>query len=99
MWKAVKHLSLACVLALAPVPSFANEPPKPKPEEKPAAPPKPSGLTGNVMPHCEPGSYPAGNRCKPAPPGYYAPANTTYPLPCPDGKNSPFGARGPTECK
>ncbi|NDB68758.1 MAG: hypothetical protein EB015_12290 [Methylocystaceae bacterium] len=100
----VKHPSLtfalAIALALAPLKGFANEaPPKPKPEEKPAAPPKPSGLTGNLMPHCEPGSYPAGNRCKPAPPGYYAPANTKYPVPCPDGKSSPFGARGKIECK
>ena len=93
-------LILAFALAIAPLEGFANEaPPKPKPEDKPAAPPKPSSLTGNAMPHCEPGTYPAGNRCKPSPPGFYAPANTQYPKPCPDGKNSPYGARGPTECK
>jgi hypothetical protein len=92
-------LALASALALAPLPGFANgPPPKPKSEEKPSAPPKPTGLTGNIIPHCAPGTYPAGNRCKPAPPGYYAPANATYPIACPEGRNSPFGARGPSEC-
>ena len=26
--------------------------------------PPPSALRGNVVPHCEPGNYPAGNICK-----------------------------------
>ena len=77
--------------------ALANEPPPP-PAEKPK-PAKPSGLTGNLLPFCEIGSYPAGNICKPAPPGYYAPSGTKFPVRCPDGTTSPYGARGPGECK
>jgi hypothetical protein len=42
--------------------AFANEaPPPPKKNDPNAPPPKPpSSLTGNAMPHCDLGSYPAG---------------------------------------
>jgi hypothetical protein len=67
-----------------------------EPTTKPAA---PSALRGNIIPHCEPGRYPAGNICKPAPPGFYAPASATYPVRCPEGKTSPSGSRSPSECR
>lgn len=78
--------------------ALANEPPPPPPAAPPK-PAKPSGLTGNSVPYCESGTYAAGNVCKPAPPGYYAPSGTKYPLRCPEGTTSPYGARGPNECK
>jgi hypothetical protein len=70
-------------------------------QDKPKDPsaPRPSGLTGNVMPRCEAGSYSAGNICKPAPPGFYAVSGATYLTPCPPGKTSPAGSRSPSECK
>ena len=77
--------------------AVANEPPPPPPEKP--KPQKPSGLTGNQLPFCEIGTYPAGNICKPAPPGYYAPSGTKFPKPCPVGMTSPYGARSPNECK
>ena len=61
--------------------------------------PPPSALRGNVVPHCEPGNYPAGNICKPSPPGTYSPAETTFPIYCPQGKSSPSGARSRSECR
>lgn len=70
-----------------------------KPKDEPApTPSKPSSLTGNAMPHCEPGQYPAGNICKPAPPGYYAPAETRFLVSCPRGTTSRAGSRAPSEC-
>ena len=54
----------------------------------------PSSLTGNAMPHCDLGYYPAGNICKPAPPGFFAGPSATYPTACPNGKTSSYGARG-----
>jgi hypothetical protein len=79
--------------------AFANEAPAPKKNDPNAAPPpKPSSLTGNAKPHCEPGTYPASNICKPAPPGYYAPPNAVYPVACPAGMSSNAGARGTSEC-
>jgi hypothetical protein len=79
--------------------AFANEAPPPKKNDPNAAPPpKPSSLTGNAKPHCQPGTYPASNICKPAPPGYYAPPDATYPVACPAGKSSDAGARGTSEC-
>lgn len=78
--------------------ALASQPPPPPPPA-PAKPAKPSGLTGNQLPKCESGTYSAGNICKPAPPGYYAPSGTTYPVRCPPGTISPYGARGPGECK
>lgn len=64
----------------------------------PPMPSKPSSLTGNALPHCEPGQYPAGNVCKPAPPGYYAPADTRFLVSCPRGTTSRPGSRAPSEC-
>jgi hypothetical protein len=87
----VMFVSLSCAVA------FASEPPPPPPP--PPKPAKPSGLTGNTLPQCESGTYPAGNICKPAPPGYYVPSGTKYPQRCPPGTISPYGARGPGECK
>ena len=58
----------------------------------------PSSLTGNSMPHCDLGYYPAGNICKPAPPGFFAGPSATYPTACPVGKTSSYGARGRSEC-
>ena len=85
---------------MAPTAAFANDPPPaPKKNDPNAAkPPAPSGLTGNIMPHCEPGTYPASNMCKPAPPGFYAPPDARYPVACPKGKTSNYGARGTSEC-
>ncbi|MDB5571881.1 MAG: hypothetical protein JWN93_3064 [Hyphomicrobiales bacterium] len=88
---------LAFSLALC-ASAWAETPPKkpdPKNEPKPAA---PSALRGNVLPHCEPGTYPASHVCKKAPPGFYAPAETRFPVPCPDGTTSAAGSRGLGEC-
>lgn len=79
--------------------AFASEE-KPKKEEpakaKPAA---SSGLTGNVLPRCEAGSYSAGHICKPAPPGFYAVSGGTFPIRCPPGTTSPAGSRSRSECR
>jgi len=85
---------------LSPIAAYANDPPKPPPKNDPNAPkpPPPSSLTGNAIPHCELGSYPAGNVCRPARPGFYAGPNATYPKACPAGKTSNYGARGSSEC-
>jgi hypothetical protein len=64
----------------------------------PAGPPPP-GLTGAVMPHCDPGKYPANMQCKPSPPNFYAPAGAQYPIACPAGKKSPYGSRSAMDCK
>jgi hypothetical protein len=76
--------------------AFAQAPAAP---ETKAPRPKPSGLTGNALPFCEMGTYVAGHVCKPAPPGFYAPSGTRYPVRCPEGKTSPAGARGIGDCK
>ena len=68
-------------------------------KESEPKPPPPSALRGNAVPHCEPGNYPAGNICKPSPPGTYSPADTTFPIYCPNGKTSPSGSRSPSECR
>jgi len=80
--------------------ALANDAPAPPKKNDPNAPPPkpPSSLTGNSMPHCDLGSYPAGNICKPAPPGFYAGPSATYPTACPVGKTSNYGARGRSEC-
>ena len=78
--------------------AFANDPPPKKIDPNAAPPPKPSSLTGNAMPHCDLGYYPAGNICKPAPPGFYAGPNALWPKKCPAGKTSNAGARGTSEC-
>lgn len=89
-------ISLVSMLVVSSL-AAASQPPPP-PAEKPK-PPKPSGLTGNALPFCEIGTYAAGNICKPAPPGYYAPSGAKFPLRCPDGMTSPYGARSRNECK
>lgn len=88
-------IGMAC---LAQGSALAATPPAP-PVEKKAPPPKPSSLIGNARPHCVPGTYVAGNFCKPSPPGFYAPAKSVYPLRCPAGTSSPAGSRGLSECK
>lgn len=69
----------------------AEPPPKPKPV-------KPSNLTGNALPKCEAGTYAAGHICKPAPPGFYAPSGTVYPVSCPENMTSKSGSRSQSEC-
>ena len=78
--------------------AFASEGPPKKNDPNAPPPPVPSSLTGNAKPHCQPGTYPASNFCKPAPPGVYAPPDTTYPVACPAGQTSQSGARGTSEC-
>ena len=69
----------------------AEPPPKPKPS-------KPSSLTGNALPKCEAGTFAAGNLCKPAVPGFYAPSGALYPVACPEGMTSKSGSRSQSEC-
>ncbi len=90
---------LALALALSSG-ALANDAPAPPKKNDPNAPPPkpPSSLTGNAIPHCDLGSYPAGNICKPAPPGFYAGPSATYPTACPPGTTSSYGARGRSEC-
>lgn len=76
---------------LASEPKPAEPPPKPKPS-------KPSSLTGNALPKCEAGTYPAGNICKPAAPGFYAPSGTLFPVACPNDLTSKAGSRSQSEC-
>lgn len=84
-------LSIGAMAGESPAPPKKNDPNAPKP-------PPPSSLVGNALPYCEMGYYPAGNICKPAPPGFYAGASATYPVACPAGKTSNSGARGRSEC-
>jgi hypothetical protein len=88
---------LALSLALPGMAAAAETSKTPDGKKTEAKPPK-SALTGNALPHCEPGSYPASHVCKRAPPGFYAPAETRFPIACPDGTTSAAGARGPGEC-
>lgn len=88
-------LGLALTVSVS---AFASEAPPKKNDPNAPPPPKPSSLTGNSMPHCDLGSYPAGNICKPAPPGFYAGPSARYPVECPAGKTSNYGARGRSEC-
>lgn len=91
-----KQLFALAIIMLAGLDAIAvAQPKKDGPDTRPA----PSALRGNVIPHCEPGKYPAGNVCKPAPPGFYAPASTTFPISCPEGKTSASGSRSPNECR
>ena len=78
--------------------AFAADPPAKKPDANGVKIPKPSGLNGDLRAKCIAGTYPASNMCKPAPPGFYAPPDTVYPVPCPGGKTSHYGARGTSEC-
>lgn len=92
-------LGIAVILTgLMPVTARASEPkPAAEPAPKPK-PSKPSALTGNVIPKCEAGTYAAGNICKPAAPGFYAPSGTVYPVSCPEGMTSKSGSRSQSEC-
>jgi hypothetical protein len=94
------RLAFAALLAGGFVASASAAEQKPKKEEpakaKPAA---PSGLTGNVLPRCEAGSFAAGHICKPAPPGFYAVSGGTFPIRCPPGTTSPAGSRSRSECR
>ena len=94
---AVFMLGLALVFSSG---ALANDAPAPPKKNDPNAPPPrpPSSLTGNAMPHCDLGSFPAGNICKPAPPGVYAGPRATYPTAGPAGQTSNYGARGKSEC-
>ena len=86
------------VLALTWSIAMAGEPPPKKNDPNAPKPPPPSSLVGNSLPKCDMGYYPAGNICKPAPPGFYAGASATYPVACPAGQTSKSGARGRSEC-
>ena len=73
-------------------------------ELPPAAPPKPTkkseppGLVGNKLPQCPEGQYVASMICKAAPPGYYLEHGMKYPVQCPEGMNSPAGAKAKSYC-
>ena len=75
----------------------ASEPP-PKKGAKEEKVEKPNGLTGAVVPRCDPGFYSAGAKCKPSPPGSYVNTGTNNVLPCPTGTNSASASRSVKEC-
>ena len=96
----VRAVSFALVvgLSMGPGPAWAAEtkpPAEPAPKPKPS---KPSSLTGNALPKCEAGTFAAGNICKPAVPGFYAPSGALYPVACPEGMTSKAGSRSQSEC-
>ncbi len=72
----------------------------PPPVEKPAPVKKgpPPGLTGNTVPQCDAGKYPAGGFCRPSPPDFYVPSGATYPVACPPGSKAPAGSRSAAAC-
>ena len=78
--------------------AYAADPPARRVDPNGVKPPRPSGLNGDLRAQCIAGTYPASNMCKPAPPGFYAPPDTVYPVRCPNGKSSNYGARGTSEC-
>ena len=82
---------LALWPAVAAEQKLAEPPAKPKPA-------KPSSLTGNALPKCEAGTYSAGNICKPAAPGFYAPSGTLFPVACPNDMTSKAGSRSQSDC-
>jgi len=94
---AFSAISLGLFLSLA-VSAYAADPPARRNDPNGPKPPKPSGLNGDLRAQCIAGTYPASNMCKPAPPGFYAPPDTVYPVPCPNGKTLNYGARGTSEC-
>lgn len=99
MARAGGALALVFALTLHVAPgALAADPPAKRADPNGVKLPKPSGLTGDLRAQCVAGTYPASNMCKPAPPGFYAPPDTVYPVPCPGGKNSNYGARGTSEC-
>jgi hypothetical protein len=75
----------------------ASEPP-PKKGAKEEKVEKPNGLTGAVVPRCDPGFYSAGAKCKPSPPGSYVNTGTNTVLTCPPGTNSASASRSIKEC-
>jgi len=75
----------------------ASEPP-PKKGAKEEKVEKPNGLTGAVVPRCDPGFYSAGAKCKPSPPGSYVNTGTNNVLTCPPGTNSASASRSIKEC-
>ena len=75
----------------------ASEPP-PKKGAKEEKVEKPNGLTGAVVPRCDPGFYSAGAKCKPSPPGSYVNTGTNTVLTCPPGTNSAAASRSIKEC-
>ena len=91
-------MAMTCVLFSMATSAYAADPPAIRVDPNAVKAPKPSGLTGDLRAQCIAGTYPASNMCKPAPPGFYAPPNTVYPVRCPDGKSSNYGARGTSEC-
>ncbi len=87
---------LALPLALAPLASFASEPPPPAPA--PAKKSEPPGLRGNTLPQCLAGQYVASMICKWAPPGFYLEHGMKYPVPCPPGMTSPAASKAKAHC-
>ncbi len=75
----------------------ASEPP-PKKGGKEEKVEKPNGLTGAVVPRCDPGYYSAGAKCKPSPPGSYVNTGTNVVLTCPPGTSSATASRSIKEC-
>ena len=77
----------------------ANDPPPPpKKGAKEEKVEKPNGLTGAVVPRCDPGYYSAGAKCKPSPPGSYVNTGTNTVLTCPPGTSSATASRSIKEC-
>ncbi|MBU3730140.1 MAG: hypothetical protein FGM26_01180 [Beijerinckiaceae bacterium] len=93
----MKPLLVAAALVLGGHTALASEPKPPADPPKPK-PTKPSSLTGNALPKCEAGTFAAGNICKPAVPGFYAPSGAVYPIACPEGMTSKSGSRSASEC-
>jgi len=99
-WGAGSVISLALsamVLLAAMGMAQASEPP-PKKVDKEEKVEKPNGLTGAIVPRCDPGFYSAGAKCKPSPPGSYVNTGTNNVKTCPSGTNSASGSRSIKEC-
>jgi hypothetical protein len=99
-WGAVTSLKLALSVAMVLAGmglSQASEPP-PKKGGKEEKVEKPNGLTGAVVPRCDPGFYSAGAKCKPSPPGSYVNTGTNIVQTCPPGTNSAAASRSIKEC-
>lgn len=85
------------LLITGPDPAQASEPP-PKKGGKEEKVEKPNGLTGAVVPRCDPGFYSAGAKCKPSPPGSYVNTGTNLVQTCPPGTSSATASRSIKEC-
>lgn len=88
---------VSALLIGGPGPAMASEPP-PKKGAKEEKVEKPAGLTGAVVPRCDPGYFSAGAKCKPAPPGSYVNTGTNLVLTCPKGTSSAPASRSIKEC-